>query len=108
MQAQQLSNLMKEAEDLVQKATRLSTGEQRILSNFLTQRLKLQEAQAELNSMKEREAQKGRPWSGKSLLQLIDELNANIPAEVLSQVPSDGAEEHDHYIYGTPKKSSKT
>jgi hypothetical protein len=27
-----------------------------------------------------------------------------IPPEALSGMPADGASQHDHYIYGTPKK----
>jgi hypothetical protein len=29
----------------------------------------------------------------------------DIPEDVLAQLPTDGAEQHDHYIYGTPKRS---
>lgn len=32
-------------------------------------------------------------------------LTQDIPAEILQQLPSDGATEHDHYLYGTPKRS---
>lgn len=28
----------------------------------------------------------------------------NIPDEVWDEMPSDGAEQHDHYLYGVPKK----
>ncbi len=28
----------------------------------------------------------------------------NIPDEVWDKMPSDGAEQHDHYIHGVPKK----
>ena len=28
----------------------------------------------------------------------------NVPAEVWEKMPPDGAEQHDHYIYGTPKR----
>ena len=61
----------------------------------------------EINDRRAHDAQGDLQWSGKSLLQLIDDLNAEIPEEVLSQARPDGAEEHDHYIYGTPKKSAK-
>jgi hypothetical protein len=27
-----------------------------------------------------------------------------LPEEELRKLPHDGAEQHDHYIYGTPKK----
>lgn len=38
------------------------------------------------------------------LWQFIEELVADIPPSVLDTLPSDGAAEHDHYIYGTPKQ----
>lgn len=28
-----------------------------------------------------------------------------VPQEVRDRLPKDGAEQHDHYIYGTPKRS---
>ena len=34
----------------------------------------------------------------------IETLVADIPPEVVDRLPSDGAAEHDHYLYGTPKK----
>jgi antitoxin component of MazEF toxin-antitoxin module len=34
----------------------------------------------------------------------IAALAADIPAEELDKLPTDGASQHDHYIYGTPKR----
>lgn len=34
----------------------------------------------------------------------IREIWANIPQEVLAKLPADGASQHDHYIYGVPKR----
>jgi hypothetical protein len=28
----------------------------------------------------------------------------SVPAEKWENIPADGAEQHDHYLYGTPKK----
>lgn len=28
----------------------------------------------------------------------------NVPAEAMAALPTDGASQHDHYIYGSPKK----
>jgi predicted RNase H-like HicB family nuclease len=42
--------------------------------------------------------------TGESILQIVDKLTSDFTEEELSQLPSDGAEEHDHYLYGTPKK----
>lgn len=36
----------------------------------------------------------------------IEELVVDISPEVLDTLPTDGAAEHDHYIYGMPKKAS--
>ena len=42
--------------------------------------------------------------TGQSILKIVDKLNLNFPEEELDPLPSDGAEEHDHYLYGSPKK----
>ncbi|MEO0533774.1 MAG: hypothetical protein AAF215_07885 [Cyanobacteria bacterium P01_A01_bin.123] len=36
--------------------------------------------------------------------EFIEELTADIPPQILDTLPTDGAVEHNHYIYGTPKK----
>jgi Arc/MetJ-type ribon-helix-helix transcriptional regulator len=38
--------------------------------------------------------------------EIIDELMSDVPDEVLDRLPVDGAAQHDHYIYGTPKRPS--
>jgi len=35
----------------------------------------------------------------------IREIWADIPDEVRERLPSDGASQHDHYIYGVPKRA---
>ena len=37
----------------------------------------------------------------------IIEIMKDVPDEELSRLPIDGASEHDHYIYGTPKKAGE-
>ncbi|MEK6285554.1 MAG: hypothetical protein AABO57_07425 [Acidobacteriota bacterium] len=37
--------------------------------------------------------------------QMVEELLKRIPQDVLDQLPTDGSEQHDHYIYGTPKRT---
>lgn len=34
----------------------------------------------------------------------IKEITADVSEEVWEKIPSDGSQQHDHYIYGTPKK----
>lgn len=42
--------------------------------------------------------------TGESILKIVDKLTSDFTEEELSQLPSDGAEEHDRYLYGSPKK----
>ena len=42
--------------------------------------------------------------SGESLLEMIDRITGDMTAEEIAQLPTDGAEQHDHYIYGIPKR----
>ena len=43
----------------------------------------------------------------KPIWEKILELTADIPDEVWEKIPTDSAEQHDHYIYGTPKRPTK-
>ena len=36
--------------------------------------------------------------------EVIAENMRDVPPEVLATLPNDGASEHDHYIYGSPKR----
>jgi hypothetical protein len=40
----------------------------------------------------------------KPLGQMIADLVKDIPDEEMAKLPRDGAANHDHYIYGTPKQ----
>lgn len=53
----------------------------------------------------ERKPKKHTQKSRKEFLAWIDELNRKYPAP--PGTPTDLALEHDHYLYGTPKKYSK-
>ena len=35
--------------------------------------------------------------------EIITELSDEIPSEEWAKLPTDGAEQHDHYLYGSPK-----
>jgi hypothetical protein len=35
---------------------------------------------------------------------IILESMKNVPPEIMAQMPADGASQHDHYIYGWPKR----
>ena len=36
--------------------------------------------------------------------EIIRDNMSKVPPEIMAQMPKDGASEHDHYIYGLPKK----
>lgn len=48
-------------------------------------------------------AQKNQPPK-KTIWEKIDEEMAKVPDEVWEKVPTDGSYQHDHYLYGTPKR----
>jgi hypothetical protein len=45
------------------------------------------------------------PPRKKHIWEIATELVAEIPEEDLARLPVDGAAQHDHYIYGTPKRT---
>jgi antitoxin component of MazEF toxin-antitoxin module len=40
-----------------------------------------------------------------TMAEWIKDLIADIPPEELDKLPTDGASQHDHYLYGTPKRT---
>jgi hypothetical protein len=42
--------------------------------------------------------------TGQSLLALFDSITADMTPDEIAKLPADGAEQHDHYIYGLPKR----
>jgi Arc/MetJ-type ribon-helix-helix transcriptional regulator len=67
-------------------------------ASLLVQRLKQEQAQQPAASEPEA-AQADKP-----IWEEILELTADIPDEEFDKLPTDLAEQHDHYIYGTPKR----
>jgi Protein of unknown function (DUF2281) len=45
------------------------------------------------------------PEPEKTIWEDIDDLMAQVPDEALEQVPTDGSYQHDHYLYGSPKRA---
>ena len=43
--------------------------------------------------------------SHKPIWEIFKETADALPAEIVAQLPEDGAEQHDHYLYGTPKRT---
>lgn len=46
------------------------------------------------------------PHSSRSIEEKIEAIVDEVPDDVWKNVPADGAEQHDHYIYGAPKQTS--
>jgi hypothetical protein len=42
--------------------------------------------------------------TARSIWDEIREITADVPDEEWAKLPTDGAEQHDHYLYGSPKK----
>ena len=40
-------------------------------------------------------------------LQRIEELRKKVPEDAWAEVPMDGSLNHDHYLYGSPKREAK-
>jgi putative addiction module CopG family antidote len=64
-----------------------------------------------LGLLKQRESEQSRQKTtngspARPIGEIIDELMSDLPDEVLDRLPVDGAVQHDHYIYGTPKRPS--
>jgi Arc/MetJ-type ribon-helix-helix transcriptional regulator len=54
------------------------------------------------------EAEAGEPTApgSKPIWEVFGEITASIPEEEWAKLPNDGAEQQDHYLYGTPKRPS--
>lgn len=50
------------------------------------------------------EAENPQAEPRKPIWEVFQEISATIPDEEWAKLPTDGAEQHDHYIYGTPKR----
>jgi hypothetical protein len=47
------------------------------------------------------------PAPPKRITDFISDIMGDLPQEVFAALPTDGASEHDHYLYGTPKRTSR-
>jgi len=45
-----------------------------------------------------------KPDEAEDILEMFQRIWADVPDEVFATLPTDGAHQHDHYLYGTPKK----
>ena len=43
---------------------------------------------------------------GRPLWEIAEEISAQVALEEWEKLPADGAEQHDHYLYGSPKRDN--
>ena len=70
-------------------------------ATLLVQRLEQEQAQAKPPAAMNQAA--AAP-AHKPIWEVFQELSASVPDEVWDALPTDLSEQHDHYIYGTPKR----
>jgi len=67
---------------------------------------KQQEVLALVESLLEREHTAPAESNRRPIGEIFEELSSQIPMEEWAELPRDGAEKHDHYLYGSPKRSN--
>ena len=67
---------------------------------------KQQEALKLLDSLAQKPNSEGAAADRRSIWEVVDEVNAVLPADTWENVPTDGSINLDHYLYGAPKKQS--
>jgi Arc/MetJ-type ribon-helix-helix transcriptional regulator len=67
-------------------------------------RLLLQQLQQRQTSPQQPAGQDMAAPAHKPIWEVVDELRKSVPPEEFAKLPKDGAEQLDHYIYGTPKR----
>jgi Arc/MetJ-type ribon-helix-helix transcriptional regulator len=68
-------------------------------ASLLVQRLRQEQAQAQPAASQSQAVPTDKP-----IWEVIEDENRSIPPEVWDSLPADLSEQHDHYIYGTPKR----
>lgn len=72
--------------------------------HLLLRQLELEQEQAR-QAAKAADSVAGSPITTfKPIWEEIEEITAGVPDEEFLKLPADGATQHDHYIYGTPKR----
>ena len=87
----------------------LAHGCSRSPESVLTKALYALREQETMSSALNTKQQKTQPEvpaeeSAPSVLDIFQAAREAIPEEEMQALPLDGAEQHDHYIYGTPKR----
>lgn len=65
---------------------------------------KQREALRLLNSLATDDSSDHTDVDRRSIWEVVDEINAGLPADTWENVPTDGSVNLDHYLYGAPKQ----
>ena len=65
---------------------------------------KQQEALRLLDTLASGGEPNGTGLDRRSIWEVVDEINASLPADTWENVPTDGSINLDHYLYGAPKQ----
>jgi hypothetical protein len=80
-------------QEIGRKVQALSDAEQQRLLNIIDELLG--------------KAQTARPSTARPIWQIFEQLSEQVPPEEWSKLPSHGAEQHDHYLYGAPQRENR-
>jgi hypothetical protein len=67
---------------------------------------KQQEVLALVESLLEKEQLPQPESTRRTISEIFEKLSSQISLEEWAELPRDGAEQHDHYLYGSPKRSN--
>ncbi len=62
------------------------------------------EEQKEVLEIVENKVSVSQKKDSRPIWEVIAEISSRVPDEEWAKLPADGAENHDHYLYGAPKK----
>jgi Arc/MetJ-type ribon-helix-helix transcriptional regulator len=71
-------------------------------ASLLVQRLRQEQAQVQPAPGQSQAVAIDKP-----IWEVIEDENRSIPPEVWDSLPADLSEQHDHYVYGTPKRPAR-
>jgi len=71
-----------------------------VLDFLLFKQAQQQQKLSQASPLKDEET----PLNSKPIWELFEEFTKDIPEDVLAKLPTDGAVQHDHYLYGSPKQ----
>jgi Arc/MetJ-type ribon-helix-helix transcriptional regulator len=70
-------------------------------ASLLVERLKQEQAQGNPSAAGQ------ASQAHKPIWEVFQEISAGVPKEVWESLPADLSEQHDHYVYGTPKRPAE-